>query len=427
MALVLSSSIFMIPAQAKTEEEFKKEIAKLEQQIANNNNRINAEKESIDDLQKEIDLMQDQMDIYNEKIRNLNLEIAEKDDIINGYQKDIDALQAEIDRTIKKQEELEKSVSSTYELLGERMCSAYMSGETSTLEILFGAEDFQDFLTRLELLKRISDHDTQMVSGLQKSISELDESKEKLASDRSEVEQKQSTVQEERNAIASVRNTEQRLRNDLNSKQGRMESKYRKLHSYIDSLGDANNKYQQEIERQKEAYSKQKEQGMESGSGSLDVGGNSQFTQSSKGMIFPLQYSSAYINSPYGSRNGKMHRGIDMITRGGTGNTFGKQIRCVADGVVYSADIGYNGGWGNNVYINHGNGVYTRYAHCSDVLVRPGQKVKQGQVIALVGNSGRCRPTPTAQNPHAGAHLHFEVSVNGNRVDPTSWIPAHAD
>ena len=120
----------------------------------------------------------------------------------------------------------------------------------------------------------------------------------------------------------------------------------------------------------------------------------------------------------YGYAN---HQGIDFTTAGATGNTYGKEIRAVADGVVYSSEYHYS--WGNNVYINHGNGVYTRYAHCSKLLVGKGQTVKQGQVIAYVGNTGNVYPRPTASNPHAGAHLHFEVWVNGKRVNPAPWLP----
>lgn len=118
------------------------------------------------------------------------------------------------------------------------------------------------------------------------------------------------------------------------------------------------------------------------------------------------------------SSNGKV---FTHLTRGATGNTYGKEIRAAADGVVYSAESHYS--WGNNVYINHGNGVYTRYAHCSRMIVSPWQTVKQGQVIAYVGNTGNVSPKPSASNPHAGAHLHFEVWVNGTRVNPSPWLP----
>ena len=171
-------------------------------------------------------------------------------------------------------------------------------------------------------------------------------------------------------------------------------------------------------------YDAWKAQGMESGSGSISGGSSGSssignYPVSSKGMICPLQYSNVTISAGwYGYAN---HKGIDFITRGATGNTYGKEIRAAADGVVYSAEYHYS--LGNNVYINHGNGVYTRYAHCSRMVVSAGDTVKQGQVIAYVGNTGNVSPKPTTSNPHAGAHLHFEVWVNGTRVNPSPWLP----
>lgn len=139
---------------------------------------------------------------------------------------------------------------------------------------------------------------------------------------------------------------------------------------------------------------------------------------SDKGMICPLQYPNVIVLTGWYGYSG--HKGIDFATAGPEGNTYGKEIRAAADGVVYSAEYHYS--WGNNVYINHGDGVYTRYAHCSKLLVGKGQAVKQGQVIAYVGNTGNVSPKPTASNPHAGAHLHFEVWVNGERVNPAPWL-----
>lgn len=151
-----------------------------------------------------------------------------------------------------------------------------------------------------------------------------------------------------------------------------------------------------------------------------NTGGNTGgYTVSPKGMICPLQYPNVTISAGwYGYPN---HKGIDFTTRGATGNTYGKEIRAAADGKVLSAE--YHSSWGNNVFIDHGNGVCTRYAHCSVMKVSKGQTVKQGQVIALVGNTGNVSPAPTPANPHAGAHLHFEVWINGTRVNPAPYLP----
>lgn len=113
------------------------------------------------------------------------------------------------------------------------------------------------------------------------------------------------------------------------------------------------------------------------------------------------------ISSPYGLRwNGSdFHPGVDIA------NNVGTPIRATADGRVTAA--GWNaGGYGNMVDIDHGNGIVTRYGHASQVLVSVGQTVKRGQIIAYMGNTGFS----------TGPHLHYEVRVNGNPVNPASYM-----
>jgi murein DD-endopeptidase MepM/ murein hydrolase activator NlpD len=119
---------------------------------------------------------------------------------------------------------------------------------------------------------------------------------------------------------------------------------------------------------------------------------------------------SGYISSYFGKRtdpfNGKTasHRGIDFAGKRGS------DVVAVAGGVVtYS---GPRSGYGNMVEINHGNGYVTRYAHNQENLVAPGEQIKPGQNIALIGSSGRA----------TGPHLHFEVWFRGRPVNPVKFI-----
>jgi murein DD-endopeptidase MepM/ murein hydrolase activator NlpD len=108
--------------------------------------------------------------------------------------------------------------------------------------------------------------------------------------------------------------------------------------------------------------------------------------------------------SPMGDGNEKMHEGIDIAAGIGT------PIRAPASGTVVFA--GKKSGYGQIVMVDHGYGLETWYGHTSRILVRPGQKIKRGQPLALVGNSGRS----------TGSHLHYEVHVNGIPVDPINYI-----
>lgn len=115
------------------------------------------------------------------------------------------------------------------------------------------------------------------------------------------------------------------------------------------------------------------------------------------------------VTSPFGHRRMGYHRGIDISGA----NASGKLIVAGAAGTVVAA--GWNNqGYGNYVKINHGNGVETLYAHMlnDSIMVNVGDKVQRGQTIGRVGNTGNS----------FGAHLHFEVRINGNRINPAPYI-----
>lgn len=110
------------------------------------------------------------------------------------------------------------------------------------------------------------------------------------------------------------------------------------------------------------------------------------------------------VTSNFGYRWGRLHAGTDV------GVPIGTTVRASRGGQVITA--GWVGGYGNCVIIDHGDGVCTRYGHLNEVTVSVGQYVDQGQQIALSGNTGRS----------TGPHLHFEIRINGEAVDPTPYL-----
>jgi murein DD-endopeptidase MepM/ murein hydrolase activator NlpD len=127
--------------------------------------------------------------------------------------------------------------------------------------------------------------------------------------------------------------------------------------------------------------------------------------QRSDAWYLPLE--NYQFTSPYGMRWGQLHAGDDLAAPEGT------PFKAVHDGTVVLAQ--YYGGYGNAIIIDHGNGIQTVYGHSSKLLVAVGQKVKAGETIGLVGNTGHS----------FGSHLHFEVQVDGNPTDPIPWMRAH--
>lgn len=128
--------------------------------------------------------------------------------------------------------------------------------------------------------------------------------------------------------------------------------------------------------------------------------------------IMPVETSR--LSSSYGMRNHpvlggrRAHKGIDLAAPTGT------PIHATADGVVEMAD--WFGGYGLYVQLGHGGDLETRYGHMSRIAVAPGQSVRKGEIIGYVGSTGRS----------TGPHLHYEVRVNGEAVNPTAYFQAPA-
>lgn len=137
-----------------------------------------------------------------------------------------------------------------------------------------------------------------------------------------------------------------------------------------------------------------------------------EFQQASRGLIGDLGRAvgknfiwptAGKISSSFGQRDGRQHHGVDIP------RPKGSPIHAAKGGVVIAA--GWNGDYGKTVDISHGNGVVTRYAHCSKITVKRGDKVEKGELIGHVGDTGRA----------SGPHLHYEVRIGGRPVNPTKF------
>lgn len=112
-----------------------------------------------------------------------------------------------------------------------------------------------------------------------------------------------------------------------------------------------------------------------------------------------------YRSNPFGGGATEFHSGMDI------GGDTGDLVAAPASGVIIEA--GWQGGYGNMVEINHGNGLSTRYGHLSRVGVQPGDKVQRGHPIGLVGSTGRS----------TGPHLHYELRLNDRPINPRRFLP----
>lgn len=137
------------------------------------------------------------------------------------------------------------------------------------------------------------------------------------------------------------------------------------------------------------------------------------YSSLSLGGVFIWPIIGAYgVNSDYGYRWGKLHAGIDLGMGGAEGTSLGKTVVAAASGTVTTSTV--HSSYGYYIIIDHGNGISTVYGHClaNSLMVSAGDYVSAGQPIALVGSTGYS----------TGPHLHFEVRVNGTKVDPKPYL-----
>ncbi len=438
-AVVMLFSSFTFPTSARSLADIEAEIAKNEKELEQMGNRG----DSVDTLEKLAEqkkVLDEQIEALEEKIAPIQKNIDELNVQIEELESKIATLETEIATIDAQIAEQNVKIDETYDILSKRLRAAYMAGETSELEIFLSATDFQDFLNRTEMIRQISKHDTAIVSDLEEQIdglnkmvedltakrNDLDKSRQKLEADKAERESEKSVYDQQlakKEKAVAQNEAYQRKENEII---GKMDQKS----AYIQKLME-----EARIAKEKESQEIDKDVGNSGSSGSGTVSGSTGhgFKLSSKGTICPIQESGVKYSANFASHSARGTASVDLVSyknryvsnsfgSGTYWTTWGANLYAMADGVVVKSTY-VSSTYGHYVSIDHGNGLNTLYAHMSSRNVTVGQTVKQGQIIGKVGNTGNCWPRPTSSNPAAGAHLHLEVRVNGNRVNPEPYIP----
>jgi len=133
--------------------------------------------------------------------------------------------------------------------------------------------------------------------------------------------------------------------------------------------------------------------------------GNPSFLPTMWAHLGKINNEFGYRSNPFGGRGYEFHAGMDI-----DGNS-GDLVAAPANGVITKAN--WEGGYGNLIEVNHGNGLSTRYGHLSKVGVQIGDTVQRGQLIGLIGSTGRS----------TGPHLHYEVRLDGKPINPRRFLP----
>ena len=381
-AALLAALLVVLPGQgafAATLQELQQEQTRLEQEKEENDAKLaelkadqSKQQEYKNTLDAQVQNLQSQIDGLNAQISGLDASISEKDAAIAEKQ-------ANIDRDV--------------ETLKERLCAIYMMGDASTLEIILQSESVIDMAQKVELLNMITEHDTKLIRQLSADMEAIAAERQEIEGQKEEVADARSELESRRTELASVQAEADRVLQELNQSVAAVQEESERI---AKEKAEAD----QAVDDWLKDYYASQAQGGSSGSGGYTSTGN--FTWPVPGFT---RLTTQFQEWTYGG----YHRGIDIASTGGR-SIYGAPIVAADSGKVIKA--GWNNSYGNCVYIDHGGGYVTRYAHASSLAVSQGQTVTKGQTIAYVGNTG----------DSFGAHLHFEVILNGNLQNPMNYF-----
>lgn len=437
-ALVLLMTSVPFPASAQSASDFQDRIDYWEEYIEKNEAGEEDVQKLLDALDEQNDAISSKISAKEKEIYPLRVKVNELNEQITSLEKRITELGNEITKIETQTEEQNKKIDETYDVLGQRLRASYMAGETSELEVFLSATSFEDFLTRSELLRQVAKRDNEVVSGLEAKIKELNEMLEDLTAKRSEIEESKVKVEADKKEVESEKAVLDKEMAVLQKDESKLTSNINKQNALLEKYQN-NQAYGEKQKAKAEAEFKKWEQEMQAdagnsgstGDGYVSSGGNHNFRTSSKGYISPIQDKSVYYSATYAQHSSRGSKSVDfcapanrVFTNGKTYyTTNGAKIYAVAGGKVVQSYTQTSGG--NVIIIDHGNGMRTLYAHCRVRYVSAGQQVNQGDVIALVGNTGTAvYPRPTSANPVAGSHLHFQMLLNGSPVNPEKYLPS---
>ena len=367
LLVILLFVLAAAPALADELEEKQQQLTNVQQQIEAQQRKAELARRKEQTIAEQLRAIQQELDVAEEEFEAIN------DQLENTEQ--------HIKSNIELSNRLTKKLEAQTKTLHRRIRDIYKNGQVNYLDVLLGAKDFNDFVGRMDILKKILAYDNALIQGTKTDREALRKAKEQLETDRAKIVELRKLAAAKREQVASRRQERRGVLNAATYERETAERAYRELI---------------ETSRQIEQLIKRIQ------SGDKNIGG------STGTMTWPAE---GEVTSPFGWRvhpifgTQRLHTGIDI------GADYGDAIRAADGGVVIHAD--WMGGYGNAVIIDHGNGISTLYAHNSQLLVSEGQTVSKGQTVARCGSTGYS----------TGPHLHFEVRHNGSPVNPLNYLP----
>ncbi|MDR0491251.1 MAG: peptidoglycan DD-metalloendopeptidase family protein [Oscillospiraceae bacterium] len=372
----LTAKAAVTQAQIDRLREQKKEYDKKRQEIQSRINTIEYEK--MTEIAKK-SVLDDRIMLTEQEIENINETIASYEVLIGEKEIEVFAAQGREDARLERYK--------------QRVREMEENGVISYLEIIFDSSSFADLLSRIDFVGDIMSVDETLYQRLTVARNETIAAREDLEQTKIELEE------EKANLLSKLDDLEVQLTEASALVEKIQASLEAEKDLYNQTLAEAD-KVQAEINKKVEELKRQQER-----ASAASVKGTGSFT-------WPVP-SNSTVTSGYGTRLHpvykvyRQHTGVDIAA------SYGAKIVAADSGTVITSS--YNSSYGNYVVVSHGNGKTTLYAHLSSRSVSSGQAVSKGQTVGLAGSTG----------VSTGPHLHFEVSVNGSRVNPLNYFTSY--
>jgi murein DD-endopeptidase MepM/ murein hydrolase activator NlpD len=337
--------------------------------------------------------------VVNAKISALVDDVSRAQNQLSSLESQLAASQLRLDRTTqlfalqtRKLELLRREYGVALARLERRVLDAYETPSVNAIDVLLASTSVSDLLNDIEYVQQIGMQDKRVSD-------QLDTAKRAMHSARERTREIKRRVAAETAAVRSRTEQQHAVTQQLISTQQQLATARESKQATLSTIQESEKDFLHEVEGLQASSAALAARIRSAGSSTSSSGQSG--TVSAAGLIWPVN---GPITSPFGWRWGRMHEGIDIGVPSGT------PIHAAASGTVIYA--GWMEGYGNLVVIDHGNGLATAYGHQSSIAAGNGSGVSQGQVIGYVGCTGHC----------FGPHLHFEVRVNGEPVNPLNYL-----
>lgn len=350
-----------------------------------------------DDLEDQLADLQRQAEEQQAKTNEASAKVENVSERLRQIQEELRVATAEYKEVKGQLDSVEDKISDNTELLQkteadlkvknkklqQRVRDIYINGQISYVDVLFGAKDFADLMTRMDVLKRIIKHDYDLIMKVKEEKATVENTRAQLEKDKAEAEVLVADAQAKKAKVEDKESEQQVLLDQAIYDRDTSERMYEEIMAASQEVANMIRRSQ------------------------MSSAGYSGAPAGAGGMIWPI---SGPITSEFGWRThpifgtARFHSGLDI------GGDYGMPIYAAASGTVIYA--GWISGYGNAVIIDHGGGVTTLYGHNDSLNVSEGENVAQGQVIAMCGSTGNS----------TGPHCHFEVRENGEPVSPYGYL-----